>query len=411
MRLLREREFRNFWLGQSVSLFGDQIGFVALPLTAVLVLDAGPAQMGYLGAAALLPHLLLSLPAGVWLDRIARRKRVMIGADIGRAALVATIPLAYGLDALTLGQLYAVAFLTGCLAVLFDLSYPTLFVSVAPRERYVEGNSLIHGSRSFSLVGGPTLGGFLVQIFSAPFALLADGVSFLVSAFFLGRVRSPEPPVEEDEGGGLRDRVSTGLRFIGGNEIFRPTLTAAATLNFFNYAFHALFVLYAVRALGVEAGTLGLVLGAGAVGAVCGAVVAGRVGRRLGIGRAYLVGCVLFPAPLMLVPLAGGPRWLVLGMLFAAEFLSGLGVMILDINVGSMMFALTPDRLRARATGAFNFVNWGIRPLGSLAGGGLGAALGVRPALWVATVGALAGVLWLLPSPVPALHDLPEEAA
>ena len=164
MRLLREREFRNFWLGQSVSLFGDQITYVALPLAAVLVLDAGPAQMGYLGAAALLPHLLLSLPAGVWLDRVARRKRVMIGADLGRAALLATIPLAYGRDALTLGQLYAVAFLTGCLAVLFDLSYPTLFVSVAPRERYVEGNSLIHGSRSFSLVGGPTVSGFLVQV-------------------------------------------------------------------------------------------------------------------------------------------------------------------------------------------------------------------------------------------------------
>jgi MFS family permease len=391
MTLLREREFRNFWLGQSVSLFGDQITYVALPLTAVLVLDAGPAQMGYLGAAALLPHLLLSLPAGVWLDRVARRKRVMIVADLGRAALLGTLPLAYGLDALALEQLYTVAFLTGCLAVLFDLSYPTLFVSVAPRERYVEGNSLIHGSRSFSLVGGPSLGGILVQLFSAPFALLADAVSFLVSAFFLGRVRSAEPPVEHEEGTQLRDRLVTGLRFIGGNPIFRPSLTAVATLNFFNYAFNALFVLYAVRALGVEAGTLGLVLGAGAVGAVCGAFVAGRVGRRLGIGRAFLLGCVLFPAPLVLVPLAGGPRPLVLGMLFTAEFLSGLGVMILDINAGSMMFALTPDRLRARATGAFNFVNWGIRPLGSLAGGGLGAALGVRPALWVATVAATAG--------------------
>lgn len=410
MTLLREREFRNFWLGQSVSLVGDQITYIAVPLTAVLVLDAGPGQMGLLGAAALLPHLLFSLPAGVWLDRVVRRKRMMIAADLGRAVLLATIPLAYGLDALTLGQLYAVAFLTGCLAVVFDLSYPTLFVSVAPRERFVEGNSLIHGSRSFSLVAGPSLGGFLVQLFSAPFALLADAVSFLVSALFLGRVRSAEPPVEEEKGTGLRERMVTGLRFIGGNEIFRPTLTAVATINFFNYAFAALFVLYAVRTLGVEAGTLGLVLGAGAVGAMLGAAVAGRVGRRLGIGRAFLLGCVLFPAPLVLVPLADGPRWLVLGMLFTAEFLSGLGVIILDVNAGSMMFALTPDRLRARATGAFNFVNWGIRPLGSLAGGALGAALGVRPALWVATIGAIAGALWLVPSPVPGLRDLPEEA-
>jgi Na+/melibiose symporter-like transporter len=295
--------------------------------------------------------------------------------------------------------------------VLFDVSYPTLFVSVTARDRYVEGNSLISGSRSFALVGGPTVAGLLVQVFSAPVALLADAVSFLVSAGFLGRVRSAEPPVEEAEGGRLRDRVITGLRFIGGNEIFRPSLTAVATLNFFNYAFGALFVLYAIRSLGIEAGTLGLVLGAGAVGAICGAVVAGRVGRRIGIGPAFLLGCVLFPAPLVLVPLAGGPDWLVLVMLFVAEFFSGLGVMILDINASSMMFALTPDRLRGRATGAFNFVNWGIRPLGSLAGGALGATLGVRPALWVTSVAAIAGSLWLLPSPVPRLRELPEEAA
>ena len=411
MTLLREREFRRFWLAQSISLLGDHIAFIALPLLAVLVLDAGPGQMGVLGAAALLPHLLFSLPAGVWLDRVARRRRVLIAADLGRAALVATIPLAYALDVLTLAQVYTVAFLSGSLAVLFDLSYPTVFVSLAPRERYVEGNSLIHGSRSFSAVAGPSLGGALVQLFSAPFALLADAVSFLLSAVFLGRVQAEEAPVEHEAEAGLRARLAAGLRFIAGNAIFRPTLTAVATLNFFNYGFQALFVLYATRELGVGAGALGLVLGAAAVGSVLGAVAAGRVGRALGVGRAFLLGCVLFPAPLVLVPLAQGPRPVVLGWLFIAEFLSGIGVMILDINAGSMMFALTPDRLRSRATGAFNFVNWGIRPLGALAGGALGAWIGVRPALWVATVGALAGALWLLPSPVPALRKLPEQAA
>lgn len=410
MTLLRERDFRSFWLAQSVSLLGDQIALLALPLAAVLVLDAGPGQMGLLGASALVPHLLFSLPAGVWLDRVASRRKVMMAADLGRAAAVGTIPLAYALDALTLGQLYAVAFVAGSLAVLFDLSYPTLFVSLAPRERYLEGNSLIHGSRSFSFVAGPSLGGALVQLFSAPFALLADACSFLVSALFLGRVRAEEPPIEHDEHG-RGARVAVGLRFIAGNPIFRPSLIAVATLNFFNYAFQALFVLYATRTLGIAAGTLGLLLGAGAVGGLLGAVVAGRVGRSLGIGRAFLLGCVLFPAPLILVPLAGGPKPLVLGMLFTAEFLSGLGVMMLDINAGSIMFALTPDRLRSRATGAFNFVNWGIRPIGSLVGGALGASIGVRPTLWVATVGALAGALWLLPSPVPGLRGLPEEAA
>ena len=279
MTLLRERGFRNFWLATSVSLLGDQIALLALPLAAVLVLDAGAGQMGLLTAAALLPHLLFSLPAGVWLDRVASRRRVMIASDLARAALVGTIPLAYALDVLTLAQLYAVAFLAGSLAVLFDLSYPTLFVSLATRDRYIEGNSLVHGSRSFSFVAGPSLSGLLVAAFSAPFALLGDAVSFLVSALFLGRVHAEEPPIEHEDERGLRARVSTGLRFIGGNAIFRPTLIAVATLNFFNYAFQALFVLYATRTLGVEPGTLGLVLGVGAVGGLLGAVTAGRSAR------------------------------------------------------------------------------------------------------------------------------------
>ena len=150
-------------------------------------------------------------------------------------------------------------------------------------------------------------------------------------------------------------------------------------------------------------------LGAGAVGGLLGAFFAGRIGRALGVGRAFILGCVLFPLPLVLVPLAAGPQWLIIGMLFVAEFCSGFGVMILDINVGSIMFALTPDRLRSRATGAFNFVNWGIRPLGALAGGALGASIGVRPTLWVATIGALAGALLLLPTPVPACASCPRK--
>ena len=410
MRLIRERDFRNFWAAQTISLLGDQITVLALPLVGVLALDAGAAEMGYLGAAALLPHLLLSLPAGVWLERVRRRRRIMIGADVLRAGLLATVPLAYALDALTFLQLYLVAFAAGCLAVAFDISYSTVYVSVTPRDRYVEANSLLHGSRSLSFVAGPSVGGLLVQLLSAPAALAADAVSFLVSALFLGRVRADEPPVEVEQAS-MREQVAAGVRFIARNPIFRPTLAAVATLNFFNFGFAALFILYATRELGVEPGLLGLVLGAGAVGGIVGAVVAGRLGRRLGLGRAFLLGMILFPAPLLLVPLAEGPQTLILALLFTAEFLSGLGVMILDINVGAIMTALTPHRLRSRSTGAFRFVNYGVRPLGSLFGGTLGAAIGLRPALWVCCGAAVAGVLWLLPSPVPRLRELPEEAA
>lgn len=405
--LLREsRDFRRFFVGQTVSLVGDQISFIALPLVAVLALDASAAQMGYLAAAALAPNLLFSLHAGAWVDRRGRRRKTMMAADLGRAGLVATIPLAYAFDLLTLAQLYVVAFLAGVLSVLFFVSYSTLFVSLVPRERYVEGESILNGSRALSYVGGPSLGGGLVQLLTAPFALVADAASYVLSALFLGRISPAEPPTEESE----RGDVVAGVRFILRSPIVRASLAATATINFFNFVFFALFILYATRSLDVQPGMLGAVLGAGAVGGVIGSLVTGRLGRRIGIGPAFMVGCVLFPAPLVLVPLAGGPKPVVLALLFLAEFGSGLGVMILDISAGAIFASLIPDPLRARVSGAYMVVNYGVRPLGALVGGALGSTIGLRPTLWIATVGAIAGVLWLLPSPVPRLRTLPEAA-
>ena len=408
MRLLRGADFRNLWLGQTVSLFGDQITLIALPLAAVLVLDADAAEMGYLTAAELVPHLLFSLPAGAWLERVERRRWLMIASDLARAGLLASIPVAYALDALTFGQLYAVAFLTGTLAVVFDISYMTLYVAVTKREDYVDANSLLNGSRAFSYVAGPSLGGILVQLLSAPAALLADAFSFIGSALFLTRIRAKEPPLEPALGGKWA-QVKEGMSFIFRHSILRPSLISVAILNFFNFVFAALFILYATRELGVRSGTLGIVLGAGAFGGLLGAAVAGRLGRRIGIGPSFVLGMVLFPAPLLLVPLAGGSKALVLAMLFTAEFLSGVGVMILDINAGAIITAFTPHRLRSRATGALRFVNYGVRPLGALAGGALGSAFGLRPTLWFAAAAGLLGVLWLIPSPIPRLLELPEE--
>ncbi len=405
--LLREnREFRSFWTGQTVSLFGDQITLIALPLTAVLVLHAHAAQMGYLIAAELAPNLLFSLHAGAWIDRRGRRRQAMIAADLGRAALIATVPLAYAFDALTIEQLYVVAFLSGTLTVLFFVANAAFFVAVAPREDYMEANSLLYGSRAFSFVAGPSVGGVLVQLLKAPFALVVDAVSYLVSAAFLGSISPQEPPTEEAE----RGHVMQGARYILGTPWIRASLLATATINLFNFVFHALFILYAVRSLHVRPGTLGLVLGAGAVGGLIGSASTGRLGRRIGIGPVFVLGCVVFPAPLVLVPLAGGPHPLVLAMLFLAEFGSGLGVMILDISAASIRAALVPDRLRSRVSGAYMVVNNGIRPIGSLIGGALGSTIGLRPTLWIAVVGAIAGFLWLLPSPLPKMRELPESA-
>ena len=405
--LIRESgTFRRYWGAHTISLFGDQISMLALPLAAVLTLDASAAQMGYLTAAALAPNLLLALHAGAWVDRHGRRRHVMIAADIGRALLLASVPLAYALGSLTYIHLLVVAFAAGALGVLFNVSDASLFVSVVARDRLVEGSSLLNGSRAFSYVAGPSVSGLLVRALSAPVALLADAFTFLGSAALLGRIAPQEAPADREGGG-----ISSGIRFVIGSPLVGPALLATATINFFNFVFFALFVLYATRELGVGAGALGLVLGAGAVGGLVGSVIAGRVSRAIGLGPCLAVGCVIFPAPLLLVPLASGSQRTILALLFLAEFGSGLGVMLLDISAGTIFAAVIPPELRSRVSGAYMFVNYGIRVLGSLAGGWLGAAIGLRPTLWIATSGALAGVLWLLPSPVLRIRTLPEPEA
>jgi predicted MFS family arabinose efflux permease len=277
---------------------------------------------------------------------------------------------------------------------------------IVARRDYVPANSLIHGSRAFSYVAGNTLGGVLVQLFSGPYALAIDAFSYGWSALFLGRIDAEEPPGAPHESGGL----TAGARWIRNNGVIRAELLGVATLNFFNFMFFALFVLYATRYLDVEPAVLGLVLGVASIGTLGGSFVTGRISRRIGIGPAFLLGCFLFPAPLILVPAAGGPHWLVLACLFVAEFTSGVGLMLLDIMAGTISAGIVPNRLRARVSGAFGVVNNGVRPVGTFVGGILGTVIGVRPTLWIATVGALLGLAFLLPSPIPAIHDLPAEA-
>ncbi|WP_435871660.1 MFS transporter [Micromonospora echinofusca] len=405
-RLLRERVFRRYWSAQTVSYFGDEISTLALPLLAVLVFEATPAEMGYLTAAALAPNMLFPLLAGAWVDRYPHKRRLMILTDLGRALLLTAVPVAYVLDLLTMPQLYLVAFAVGTLAVIFEVARGPLFVSVVGRADYVEANTLINGSRAMSLVAGPSVGGVLVQVLTAPIALIADALSYVVSAYFLVRIRPTEPAPAR--GGGLA--LGAGLGFIARTPMMRALLLGTTTVNLFNFMLIALFVLYATQELGLAPGLLGAVLGASAVGGLIGAALTGRLVRRFGVGPTLLAGFVLFPAPMLLVPLAGGPTPLVVGMLFTAEFLSAVGVMLLDITVGSVQTALTPEALLARVAGARRTVNYGIRPIGALLGGALGSTLGVRPALWIATAGALAGVLWVAFSPVRRLRGLPEQA-
>jgi MFS family permease len=402
--LTRQPAFVRFWAGQSISVFGDQISALAIPLTAVLALDASALEVGILTAFAWLPHLLFSLPAGVWIDRRPHRRQNMIVADLLRALALATIPLAWWLGALTIWQLLAVAFAVGAMTVFFDLSSVSFFVALVHRSQYVDANSKISTTRSLSYIAGPSTAGLLVQAFTAPVALLGDAISFLVSAFALRGVRVKEPKVESN-GTSARADLADGFRYLVGQPVIRAGVACTSIINFFSFFIFAIFVLYASRTLGLSAAAIGLILGAASFGALAGALIAPRVGRRLGIGRAVVLGSVLFPAPMALFPLAQGDPWLAGSMLLAGEFLASVGVMIFDVNQNSLQAMVIPDEVRSRIAGVSRFFNYGTRPFGALLGGVLGTAIGLRPTLWIAVIGCLLGVFFLLASPMPRMRE------
>ncbi len=406
--LLRgNRSFRDFWTGQTISLFGDQVSMLAIPLLAALELNAGAAQMGLLTAAALAPNLFFSIHLGAWTDRRSRRRELLVAADLGRALLLLTIPLAWALGALSLVQLYVVAFAAGSLGVIFSVAYDVVFVSLLERKDYIEGSSLLNASRAASFVAGNGVAGILVQLVTAPFALLLDAFSYVGSAYYVSRAKGAEaPPARPEE---ERGSLAAGARFIARTPLIRASLLASATLNLFNTAFYALLVLYATRKLGMSPGAVGIALALGGFGSLLGVALTGRLSSRLGLGKALVIAFVLTPAPLLLVPLApqASSPAVVVGI---AEFFTGIGVMVLDVGLGALYASLVPDPLRARVSGAFLLVNYGVRPIGALAGGLLAAAVGLQATMWVTVIGALAGVLWLLPSPMPRLRDLPRAA-
>ncbi|HKZ12936.1 MAG TPA: MFS transporter [Solirubrobacterales bacterium] len=404
-RLLRvNRPFRHYWTGQTISLFGDQIALLAIPLLAVLTLNADAQQMGLLGAVELAPSLFFAVAFGAWADRRRSRRAILIGADLGRAALLLGIPLASLLGLLTMPVLYVVAFATGTLGVLFMVSEQTVFTSLVKPAEYLEANSLLIGSRSVSIAGGKTLGGLLVAALTAPVAVAVDGITFVLSALFLRRAEVPEPPAAPPGGD-----LAAGYRFIRRTPLLQASLLGTATFNLFNTAFWALLVLFATRELGLGSGAIGIALGVGALGSILGTTLARRLNARIGLGKTLIFAFVLAPLPLLLVPLSSGPPTLSWVLLTVAEFGSGVGVMILEVGLFSLQAALIPDGLRSRVWGAILFVNWGVRPLGALGGGLLAGAIGLRSTMWIAAIGGIAGVLWLLPSRMSRVRDVSED--
>jgi len=403
--LLRDRVFRHYWSAHVVSMVGDQVSLIAIPLLAVLTIGAGAVQMGFLTAAALLPNLFLSLLAGAWVDRRAYKRKVMICADLGRAALLVVVPVLAFVGVLRLWHLCVLSFAIGTLTVFYEVADGSLFASVVRRPDYIAANSLTNGARAMSFVAGPSVGGVLVQVLTAPFALVADVLSFVGSALLLTRIAPPENAGSRSEGGGLG--IGSGLAVIFRSPVLRQLLLGATVINLFNYAFDALLILYVTTVLGISPGMLGALIGIASIGGLVGAAVTGPLTRRFGIGPVAVLGYLAFPLPLVLIPLADGPRPVVIGMLLAAEFLSSLGVMILDIGVGSLQTAATPVSRLSLVKGAQRTVNYGVRPIGALLGGLLGGLIGVQATLWTGAVGAVAGVLFILFSPVPHMRELP----
>ncbi|MFU8873831.1 MFS transporter [Micromonospora sp. SL4-19] len=406
------RHFRAFWLAQTISQFGDRITEIALPLIAVTMLAATPGQVGVLTALIWLPYL-VGVFVGAWVDQRTHKRRLLIIADLVRAAVLLSLPIAYLLDVVSLAQLFIVALLTGTGSVLFGMAYPSFFVALVPATAYVEANSKLSLSRAGSFVAGPALGGALVQILTAPVALAADALSFLGSALLIARIPADEASPPPNRSSTVK-RIRDGLSLLLKHRVLRAALGGTTTVNFFTLIVSTLLILYVSRELGLSAGAIGLGLGVGALGGLAGAAVAPRVTRAIGLGRTIIIGIILFPAPLALMALAGGPIWAKVALLAAAEFVSSVGVMLMDINLNALITKVTPDDARGRTAGAYSTINYGVRPLGALIGGWLGTTIGLRPTLFVAGVAGASAALWLIFSPVQritALSDAPGETA
>jgi MFS family permease len=402
MSLWRHRDFTRLWAGQTVSVFGSQVTQLALPLAAVLTLHASALQMGFLSAAGMAPWIAFALLVGVWVDRRLRRRWILVVADLGRAAILLSVPVAAAFHVLSLGQLFAVAFAAGCLTLVFNVAYGSYLNVLVPREQLVDANAKLMGSYATAQIGGPSIAGVLVQAITAPFAILVDAASFLVSAVALRSIRTEEPERRLERSGSLRHDLASGLRYVRDDPLQRAIAGSAATLNFFGAAIYAVLVLYAVRALHLSSGLIGLFFAFGAVGALLGTQLAPRVTRRLGAGRTILLATIGFPVTLGIVPLAspGQPAWLALTILALAEAVGGLAVMLFDVNTAALRQAATPEHLFGRASGAMSFLTQSAKPLGSLFGGVVATAAGLHPTLWVCAAGGLLVIPWTVFSPL-----------
>ena len=408
--LLRHPDFVKLWSAQTISQFGTQVTLLALPIIAATTLNVTPFEFGLLGTIEFLPFILLSLPAGVWVDRL-RRRPILIAGDLIRAAALTSIPIAFALNGLTIWQLYVVGFINGCATVFFDVAYQSYLPSLVERDQIVEGNSKLETSRSAAQITGPGIAGVLIGALTAPFAIVVDALSFVVSALFMFAIRrhepAPEPRLnEQGERASMRSEIAEGLRYVGRHPLLRSIAATTATSNLCSNIVYAILILYLVRELSFTPELLGLAFSIGSVGFLAGALLANRVAKRFGVGPTIVGSAFAFGPSALLVAIA--PANLALPLVAASIFFGGLGGAIYNINQVSLRQAITPERMQGRMNATMRFIVWGTIPIGSTIGGILGGVIGLHETIWVGAIGGCFVFLPALLSPVRSLEQIPD---
>jgi MFS family permease len=399
--------FVKLWAGQSVSLIGTQVTQFTMPLIAILTLNATVVQVGVLNALRFVPVLLLSLFAGVWLDR-RRRRPVLIACALGNAVLIGMVPLASVTGLLSMSLLYVVVTLTGLLSMAFDIGAMSYVPNLVDAGHLTDANSKIQASTAFAGVAGPGLAGVLVGLVTAPITLTADSVSYLFSAAGLISIRKPEsaPEVPEVQAS-VRQSISEGLRAVWGSKLLSALLTQGAALNLFFGAYITVFVVYAVRVVHLRPIELGIVMAGSAVGSLAGATMARRVSAALGLGRTMIINTVGESLALLLLLVPRHASVATIAIFVVAQLAYGWNVGVLNVNVITLRQVVTPRRVLARMNATYRMVLFGVAPIGLSLGGVLAGAVGLRTGLVISLTLMTSPMLWLFFSPVFRLKQMP----
>ncbi|MDQ3694906.1 MAG: MFS transporter [Chloroflexota bacterium] len=401
--LWRNGNFLRLWGAQAISLLGSQITLLALPIVALITLDASIFQMGMLAAAATLPAPILGLLAGVWTDRL-RRRPILIGADLGRALALAVIPFALWSDVLSMALLYGVSLVTGILGVWFNVAHRSLLPSLVRREQLVDANGKLETSYSGAFIVGPGLAGLLIQFVTAPVAIIVDAISYLASALLLTRIKPEvERPNADVARRGVWAEAREGLLAVRDNPILMSMAMSLSAFNLFLSMLNALLVLYAVRDLGIDPAGLGVIFAVGSAGFPIGAAAANVVAKRIGVGRAIIWGAVVSDLALLLIPLAGVVPGGAIPLLIASRFITMLTGPVTAINQLSLRQSITPDNVLGRTNATMMVLSLGLAPIGGVLAGLLGELFGVQSTILAAAIGVQLGFVILLLSPIRSL--------